>query len=303
MGIDSPINITNNITDTCIGGCALSFNFQDSTCVVDKLGSYSLTTNYDTTTDATKYYKTFRNEKYEVKTIRIINKSFHRYNGKRTEAELLIYFLGTGDNSSKQMIISIPIEEKPSSGAETKLNGSIITSMIMAVDSSKTDIRTASSLSDKATVKFASGATYNLNNLIPSQQPFYKYNGNQPYVDVGDKVNYIVFPRDSSIYIPTSAIERLNKITTPFESPVSGVPQNTAEYNSAGANAGELDNNVYIECSPTGSDGVQLYQAKNVTGSETGSDTTGSGGDASFTNIIESKWFIIGFFKLIYRLN
>ena len=285
MGINSPINITSNITAKCSGLCALNFNFQDSACIVNKMGADALRMSYDPSSDS-KYIKRFEGANYEVSNITIFNNSLHLYNGKRTEAELLIEFSG---NAGKAMIISIPIEQKMSAGAETKLNGSIITSIIMAIDSSKTGIRTATS-SDNAAVKFASGDMYNLNNLIPSQQPFYKYVGNAPYQSSGTLYNYVVFPRDSSIYVPTSAIERLNKITTPSKSPVSGVPQNTATYNSAGANAGEDNNEVYIECAPAGSDGVQLYKEKGATGS----DTTGSSSDASFTNIIESEWFIIG---------
>lgn len=287
MDINSPINITSNITNKCSGSCALDFNFQDSVCMVNKMGADALRMSYDSSTDVSKYFKTFKRAKYEVSHITIYNNSLHLYNGKRTEAELQIEFSGDAGNA---MIISIPIEQKMSAGAETKLNGSIITSIIMAIDSSKTGIRTATS-SDNAAVKFASGDKYNLNNLIPSQQPFYEYIGHAQYQSSGKtSYNYVVFPRDSSIYVPTSAIERLNKITTPSKSPVSGVPQNTATYNSAGANSGEDNNEVYIECAPAGSDGVQLYKEK----SATGSDTTGSSSDASFTNIIESEWFIIG---------
>ena len=291
MGINSPINITSNITDKCSGLCALDFNFQDSACIVNKMGADALRMAYNPSTDS-KYIKTFKGVKYEVSDITIYNNSLHLYNGKRTDAELLIVFSGTGGDAGKAMIISIPIEQKMSAGAETKLNGSIITSIIMAIDSSKQNIRTATSL-DNTVVKFASGDMYNLNNLIPSQQPFYTYIGYAPYQSSGTLYNYVVFPRDSSIYVPTSAIERLNKITTPSKSPVSGVPQNTATYNSAGANAGEGNNEVYIECAPAGSDGVQLYKEKSVTGSDT-TGATGSSSDASFTNIIESEWFIIG---------
>jgi hypothetical protein len=166
----------------------------------------------------------------------------------------------------------------------------------MAIDSSKTGIRTATS-SDNAAVKFASGDTYNLNNVVPSQQPFYTYIGNAPYQSSGPLINYVVFPRSSSIYVPTSAIERLNKITTPSKSPISGVPQNSPTYNSAGANASE-DSDVYIECSPAGSDGVQLYQASSASAS--GADgVAGVAGDSaksnsSFTNFIESDMFVVG---------
>lgn len=292
MGIDSPIDINSNITDQCSGLCALNLNFQDSNCNVSKFDASALNTSvYDPSTDAAKYVKNFKGINYEVDNIIIFNNSLHLYNGKRTDAELLIVFEGTGgDGAGKKMLVSIPIEQKPSSGAETKIDGSIITSIIMAMDSSKTGIRTATS-SDSVAVKFASGDMYNLNNIIPSQQPFYTYIGYAPYQSSGSLYNYVVFPRNSSIYVPTSAIERLNKITTPSKSPVSGVPQNSATYNSAGANASE-DSDVYIECSPAGSDGVQLYQAKSDSGAA-GVDGR-SVSSASFTNIIESDMFIIG---------
>jgi hypothetical protein len=295
MGIDSPIDINSNITDQCSGLCALNFNFQDSKCVVSKIGADVLgVMAYDPSTDS-KYIKTFKGVKYEVSNIYIYNNSLHLYNGKRTDAELLISFEGTGgDGAGKVMVICIPIEQKSSSGAETKIDGSIITSIIMAIDSSKTGIRTATS-SDNAAVKFASGDTYNLNNVVPSQQPFYTYIGNAPYQSSGPLINYVVFPRSSSIYVPTSAIERLNKITTPSKSPISGVPQNSPTYNSAGANASE-DSDVYIECSPAGSDGVQLYQASSASGADGVAGVAGDSAksNSSFTNFIESDMFVVG---------
>jgi hypothetical protein len=295
MGIDSPIDINSSITDQCSGLCALKLNFQDSYCNVSKYDASALKTSaYDPTTDAAKYVKNFKGINYEATTIIIYNNSLHLYNGKRTDAELLILFSGTGgDGAGKTMVVSIPIEQKPSSGAETKINGSIITSIIMAMDSSKVDIRTATS-SEPLAVKFASGDTYNLNNIIPSQQPFYTYIGNAPYESTGSLINYVVFPRNSSIYVPTSAIERLNKITTPSKSPVSGIPQNSATYNSAGANASE-DSDVYIECSPAGSDGIQLYTSTTDSGAAAGGVDGESGkSSVSFTNIIESDMFKVG---------
>jgi len=294
MGIDSPIDINSNITSKCSASCALNFKFQDSTCVVKKVRASNLLAMYDPAATADTYFTNFGGKelKYEVDRIKIINNSLHMYNGKRTDAELQIIFRGTTGATGKNMIISIPIEQKESSGAETKIDGSIITSIIMATGSSTAGIRTAIT-SDSVAVKFASGDLYNLNNIIPSQQPFYTYIGNELYSDGGDLYNYVVFPRSSSIYVPTSAIEHLNKITTPSKSPVSGVPQNSATYNSAGANASE-GNDVYIECSPAGSDGVQLYQATSASGAAAGVDGDGSVSSASFTNIIESDMFKVG---------
>jgi hypothetical protein len=287
MGVNSPVNITGDISDQCSGLCSLSFNFSDSACTVKKLDPTALNVSYVDSNPANTLYK---NGNYIVHHIEIYNRSLHRYNGRRTDAEMLIYFNGTGDSASQTMVISVPIEAQSSSGVEIKSNGAIITSIIKTI---KTNSESAE-LAVKFNSSNSSSTMYNLNDLIPSQQPFYVYVGNKLYESSSSNlVNYVVFPRGSSIYVSADTITHLNKITTPFESPVSGVPQNSVTYNSVGANASE-SSDVYIECSPAGDDGVILYQTTTDGSAASQNKLNAGDGDISFTNVVENDMFVMG---------
>lgn len=289
MGVNSPVNITGDISDQCNGLCSLSFNFSDSACTVKKLDPTALNVSYVDSNPANTLYK---NGNYIVHHIEIYNRSLHRYNGRRTDAEMLIYFNGTGESSSKTMVISVPIEAQSSSGVEIKSNGAIITSIIKTIKTNSESAELAVNFNSSN----SSATMYNLNDLIPSQQPFYVYEGNELYSSgsIGSKVLiYVVFPRGSSIYVSADTITHLNKITTPFESPVSGVPQNSVTYNSVGANASE-SSDVYIECSPAGDDGVILYQTTTDGSAASQNKLNAGDGDTSFTNVVENDMFVMG---------
>ena len=297
MAINSPINITSDITNQCSGLCSLSFYFSDSVCSVIKDGAGAIKATY--VEESGKLGTKYNGDTYKVDKIVIYNKSLHRYNGRRTDAEMLIH-LSDSSNSSKKLIISIPIESQSSSGAEIQPNGAIVSAIIKTIPSSTQGIKTATQ-SDLLAVKFNStNNTYNLNYLIPSQQPFYTYVGNPLYERSGDITRYVVFPRGSAIYVSANTIEHLNKITTPFELPISGVPKNgSATYNPDGANASETGD-VYIECSPAGEEGVILYQTTKDGSAAAAAKTGGTSGDASFTNVVEQDWFVLGIQIIFY---
>lgn len=294
MGINSPINITDNVSVQCNGLCSLSFDFPNSTCTVKKMETAVLAASY-VGTDPNKQTM-YNGVTYTVEVIKIYNKSLHRYNGLRTEAEMLIYFNGAGSNAGSTLVISVPIEAQPSSGSEIKTNGAIITSIIKSIPASTANIKIAAT-TEPIAVNFDSIKQYNLNSLIPSQEPFYAYIGNRPYQSDGSILNYVVFPRSSAIYVSNETITYLNRITTPFEPPFMGMPQNRATYNPTGANSSELDNDIYIDCAPTGSDGVQLYQAKDDPDKDKRNANIGS---PAFTNFIESDLFIVGIQVILF---
>jgi hypothetical protein len=289
MVIDSPIDINSDITDQCSGLCALSFNFTDSVCVVVPRREY-LAADYDSHTDDSKYFVKYKGVDYKPYKIEISNKSLHLYNGKRTDAELFVFLSGSGAGSGKQLVISIPIEQMQQGASEIKSNGKIVSAIINAITPSNIDMTSAI---------FESGSTYNLNNVFPSEEPFYTYIGKEMYRsdERGSLVNYVVFPRSSSIYVPASIIVNFNKITKQFVSPLNYIPKNVAAYNSSGANIRE-SNDVFIECSPAGDDGVILYQTTKD-GAAASSDAK-LDGDTPFTNIVENDMFVVGIQIIIF---
>lgn len=282
MVVDSPIDITSDITDQCSGLCSLSFNFGESACIVGVGGSF-ITSEYDSPPTDSKYFVKYKGVDYKPSSLLIVNKSLHLYNGKRTDAELIVLLFGTGDGADKRLTISVPIEQTQRGGSDLTDSGKIVKAIMTAVTSS----------SDRsAAAYFESGSVYTLNSVIPSEAPFYTYIGNDLYRDQ-TLVNYVVFPRSSSIYVPASTIASFNKITTQFVPPINFTPTNVAAYNSLGANIRD-SNDVFIECSPAGDDGVILYQTTTTAGS------SAANGDTPFTNIVENDIFVVGLQIIIF---
>ena len=285
MVIDAPINIDSAARDPCRGLCSLSFNYADSVCNVKKYDENSLSVNYDSSVDKDKYYVRYKGIKYTPVEIKIYNKSLHKYDGVRTQSEMIVKHNGDGgDGAGKMLYISVPIIV----GNASTVGGSAMDTMLQAIPPSE-DIRSSSS-SSFIRVNFDGGDMFNLNTLIPSQRPFYTYMGNDLYADSGQIVNYVVFTKSSPIGVSAEAIKNLQAITTPYWYP-PGTPSNTTTYNSVGANSSN-NKDLFIDCSPAGDDGVILYQQGIDAGGNT-SKQADVGGAITDTNILESKIFLM----------
>lgn len=292
---DAPINIpagSSNVTN-CKGTCSLNFTYTDSVCNANTATDTSISIPaYEPNSQMSVKY---RGISYTPSKIEIYNGSLHTYSGSRAEAELMVWHNGTGgDGAGKTLIISVPIT---SSGGAAAGAGII-------VDRIMTQTTTESTASSPVSVNFSGDSanpikTFNLKMLIPSQKPFFTYLGKPPYATSGSVVNYVVFPRNSAavITVSSAAMAAFKRITTPYVPPTSSMPVNSVSYNAVGANAGSAgpSDNLYIDCSPAGDDGVVLYkQGVMADGTTTGDFNMAENatGSLSETNILESDIFI-----------
>ena len=291
---DAPINIPISSSATnCKGTCSLNFNYTDSVCNSNAAtGNSILIPTYEPNSQMSVKY---RGISYTPSKIEIYNGSLHTYSGSRAEAEMMVWHNGTGgDGVGKTLIISVPIT---SSGGAAAGAGAI-------VDRIMSQTTTASTSSSPVSVNFSGDSanpikTFNLKMLIPSQKPFFTYLGKPPYATSGPIVNYVVFPRNSTavITVSSAAMATFKSTTKPYVPPVSSIPVGSISYNAVGANAGSAgpSDNLYIDCSPAGDDGVVLYkQGVMADGTTTGDfkmaeQATGS---LSEFNILESDIFI-----------
>ena len=291
---DAPINIPDSRNATnCRGTCSLSFTYTDSVCNANTASGTSISIPvYESNSQMSVKY---RGISYVPSKIEIYNRSLHTYNGSRSDAELMVWHNGTsGDGAGKTLIISVPIT---SSGGAADSGGGAIVDRIM------TQTTKTSTASSPVSVTFSDGAnpikTFNLKMLIPSQKPFFTYLGKQPYATSGPVVNYVVFPRNSSavITVSTTAMDKFKTITTPYVPPMSSMPVSSVSYNAVGANAGSAGptDDIYIDCSPAGDDGVVLYKQGVMSDGTTTGDfkmAENATGSLSESNILESDIFI-----------
>jgi carbonic anhydrase len=216
--------------------------YKDSACTVTQFPTY-LKLSYDATTSAAV---TFNNEGYNVREINIYAPSIHTYNGSPADAEMLIIHDGAG----KKLIVSLPLVQSNGTSKSATILDDVITKFSSTFDKTKTN--------DSQLVNVAN---YNLENFIPSA-PYFFYMGGAPFSPCDGMYSFLVFDKTKSpITISSSALATLTGMITP--SGIKAVARSDYYYNSSGPNVkpGSGGNDeIYIECNPTGEDGEILYQ-------------------------------------------
>lgn len=291
MATNSPININSNETfPQCGSTCEFTFKYSDSQCVVTKFtikgGFQCLRVIYESGNSSTSVK--YKGVAYVPTACLIFNSSFHTFEGEKNSGELLIFHSGSGGGGAgKSLIVSIPV-----SVTESTMNaaGKIIDTIIKVVPPAEVTLTSDSSSSYD--VKFPSGnGLFNLSEIIPSNTPFYTYLGNAPYSTDSDTIDYIVFPTSATCTISAEAASILNRIVKPIVPTSTAMPENGASMNSIGANA-RKSGEIYIECNPTGDDGVILYK-KSLKGDAATNSIDGVA-TVPNENIFESDLFILG---------
>lgn len=240
---DSPINIstTANVL-SCQVFCSYMHQYKDSACTATYFPDH-IKLSYDATTSAAV---TFNNEGYNVREINIYAPSIHMYNGSSADAEMLIIHDGAG----KKLIVSIPLVQSNSTTKSAKILDDIITNFSSTVDKTKTN--------DSQLINVQN---YNMENFIPNS-PYYFYMGGAPFSPCDGQYSFVVFDKTKSpVTIGSNTLTTLTGLIQP--SGITAVSRSDYYYNSSGPNvkpgSGNQDE-IYIECNPTGEDGEILYQ-------------------------------------------
>lgn len=239
---DSPINIstTSNVL-SCQVFCSYMHQYKDSACTATYFPDH-IKLSYDATTSAAV---TFNNEGYNVREINIYAPSIHTYNGSPADAEMLIIHDGAG----KKLIVSIPLVQSNYASVSAKILDEIIGKFSSTVDKTKTN--------DSQLINVQQ---YNMENFIPSS-PYYFYIGGAPFSPCDGQYSFIVFDKTKSpVTIGSDTLSTLTALIQP--SGIQAVSRSDYYYNSSGPNVkpGANQDEIYIECNPTGEDGEILYQ-------------------------------------------
>lgn len=267
MSYNSPINFSSSENyPSCTSTCNIEFKYSDSTSVVFKATMFEqqcIIATYDTNQSTTV---TYNGISYNPAGCLISNKSFHTHDGQKSAGEIIIYHQGTGGTGAgKILLICIPIDVGDPS---TSPGGETVDKIIKTLTPSQVQ------LSKDTSERVSLNGMYNLTTIIPTNAPYYTYIGNEFYSAKSGATNYIVFTMDSALKVSQTAMNNLNKMVKPVNPPTQSMPVNSPSKNMIGANS-KSSNELYIECKPTGSDGVLLYK-KSLTGENATDDALSS---------------------------
>lgn len=283
LNATSPIDLINIKAQDCSLKCEYAFKYQISSLYGRNNGDY-LSFSFDQQQSTPVL---FNKEKYYVESMRLYRQSLHTFNGAKADAELIIihnHLAGTNN-----LLVCIPI---------------------MSV-SSNTDTldRIISQMGEKAN-KEGETANINLNsfslqNIVPSK-PYYYYNGTLPYSPCNGNYEYVVFDKKNALQINSSSLRLLNSLIQESNYGVKE-PKNGFYYNKSGprtnlATGGEDD--IYIECNPTGEDGeILVPKSKKSLGLDFGDTMSKIIGNTIFKIIVIIIAVIVGLKLLSVGFN
>ena len=271
----APINIPRESNDLCVEKCSLKFNYGKSSFSIKNGGDY-LSLGYDASTTNVKYNA----NKMEVHEIRIYTPSLHTYDGVRAEAEMIIVHSGFGKN----LLVCIPMKSSDGTGS-----GASTFSQMLSEASSRIP-----NTGDATTIN---ALTWSLNDFVPNKKPLWSYTSNLPYNPCTGVYDYIVFSLND-YYVPISAkmvglLQGKNNkkgLITKQQYEIKSGPR--IFYNKNGATNSNFsgdDDDIYIECQPTGDQGEALFKQS----TSESSDTKSGNMDISFDDIVKNPAFEI----------
>lgn len=237
----SPVNIPTTAT-TCSLKCEYSHNYPSSELNVTNNGDYISLKMNPIQNSPVEY----GNSSYDVEEVRIYKQSLHSYVGEFADAELII--IHRNNMGSEKLFVCIPLMM----ARDTVNDNSIALDNVLSEAGKR-----ANSVGKQTQVNLAS---FNLNKFIP-KKPFIIYNGTLPFSPCVNKttVNYVVFGKQDAIKITPSSMSLLNNLIKNHNYRVKEDPKSGFFYNRNGPKSGTSSNeDIYIDCKPTGSDGEIL---------------------------------------------
>lgn len=230
----TPINIVGNVPN-CSLKCNLSFNYPSSKLLrVLNKGNY-INIALERMNESPV---SFNNESYNVENIRLYTPSLHTFAGINTYAEMIISH--TNDNNSSYLLICIPISVNNINNDNSALLSRIIQEMS----------KRANSLGEETVIQ---EERFSLNNIVP-RKPFFSYEGVLPYSPNNGKVNFIVYNTDNAIPINYEIFKKMKNMIVSQN--IDVYPENgRLFYNNKGPSNKNTEDDIYIDCKPTGSDG------------------------------------------------
>lgn len=243
----SPIDITNNYDSTCELKCEYGFNYPLTTLNLSNKGSYIYMTPENTNTPPVVY----NSNKYNVKEIRLYRKSLHTFSGKKTDAEIVIVHNNTIGNGT--LLVCVPIIIGSSNMETSSFFDFLMSQMASTANSVGKQTRLTTS-------------NFSLDKIVPKKS-FFSYNGTLPYSPCNGSYDYIVFNKNNAISMSNKAFKLFSNMISEHPYTIQQ-NKNGLFFNKTGPtlNPGnsKTDDEIYIECLPTGSSGEVLVKNESL---------------------------------------
>lgn len=248
----SPINITKNYDNVCNLKCDYQFNYPLSNLIITNKGGYVYMTIVDSGNNKNSPSVIYNAENYQVKEIRMFRKSLHTFSGNNADAEIIIVHKSITGNS---LLVCVPIMIGNTTNSDKPEAKSIFDSIISEMS------KTANSVGQKTTLNIS---TLTLNKLVP-EKSFFSYSGTLPFSPSNGEYDIIVFNKDNALNINQKTFNIFSKLISESNEQIQKVNNLGLFFNQNGAsiisnNNKGLDDNIYIECLPTGSSGEVLVK-------------------------------------------
>lgn len=243
----APVNISKDtITGPCVLKCDYNHKYGIYTPNITNKKQY-LSLNYSGKANPVKY----NNENYNVQEVRIYQPSLHKYNGAKSDGEIMIIHNGPGKN----LIVSVPFI----AGSKTDMGSSQLNTLIEEAASRTPNV-------DESVT--SSSGDFSLDNFIPKKKGFFAYTGTLAYQPCNGSYSYVVYNLGDGLNINPNILNNLRKITF---SNIVEMRDNSVFFNKKGANADGLgDSNIYIDCQPVNEEGQILVQEGSTSSSSNG---------------------------------
>lgn len=173
--------------DTCKENCDYNFQYNpNSRCQLINRGDY-----LEIKTDGTNQ-ASYNSHKLKLVSIRLYVPSLHTFDGKHTDAELILKKSG----GQKNFMVCLPIKTSEGSGDSVNFFKQISSHIPL----------------EKNTPVVVNVKNWSLNNVMPSDKtPFYNYDGNSPYPPCNMKATMVVFDEAHASTINESDLRLIRK--------------------------------------------------------------------------------------------
>ena len=232
-----------NIYEKCTKKCAYAFNYSDSNCYIVNKGN-NITILYDPTPSPPVMYN---GNQYIVNELQLVRPSSQQFNGNTTDAELIV--VHTPVSVGNLLYVCLPIVSVSDSSNSITLLDEVVQGAAAG----------APSTGESTNIPIQN---FNLNTILPKKS-FYSY--------TIDKYDYIVFEKGNATTLKQKNIDILNKILSVNPPQTMDMDKTLLFYNNKGAtslnkssNGNVNDNEIYIDCKPTGTSDDTIDVVKNT---------------------------------------
>jgi carbonic anhydrase len=252
--------------DKCKENCNFNFKYNsNSTCKLINKGDY-----LEIKTDG-KNKVTYNSQGLSIDSVRLYIPSLHTFDGKHTEAELILKHGG----GTKNFMVCLPIKTNEGGGDSVIFFKQFAPHIPLEKNSPTT-----------VNVK-----NWSLNDVMPAPKtPFYHYIGDSPYPPCNMQATMIVFDNKHASVINASDLELIKKTIKPAaktskkEGFVGGFKEGFVAYNSNGAN--DTDNS-------SSSQAMECTEYYDTDPTSSGDDTSIKKPSIDWSKITKSPAFII----------